>query len=207
MIKNSFLFVFILGLSACHSNTQSIRYYSLNLNSFQNSGKMITSDKVRVVIDPIRLVKFLNQDNMIIQIGENEIYKASFHRWAEPLDQSIIKLLVQKLNDKKSNVYQFVKRYGVTSQKSALHLGLEIDQFHSTDNAQVILSGHYRLYTKDQSFEMMEYFNLSDQLTSNGYPHSVQKLKGLLDQLAEQIFAAIESQNFKNKSVFLSYPL
>ncbi len=190
--KSLYLILVILGITACASNSQSIKYYSLNLNGFQESNNTTSSNRVRVVVDSIQLAKFLSQDNMIIQKGEHEIYKANFHRWAEPLDQSITKLLVQKLNNKKGDSYQFVKMHGYATKKSTLHLSLEIDQFHATDNAQVILSGHYWLYNKDKSFEIIKHFNISDQLTSDGYQHSVEKLKRLLDQLANQIIGSIE---------------
>ncbi|NOR69539.1 MAG: hypothetical protein GQ532_07565 [Methylomarinum sp.] len=189
--KSLLLISVVLGLSACASNTQSIKYYSLGLNGIQDSNDAIQANQVRVVVAPIQLAKFLNQNNMVMQIGEHEIYKANFHRWAEPLDQSISKLLVQKLNNKKSNAYQFVKSNEYMTENSSLHLSLEIDQFHSTDNAQVILSGHYWLHNKEKSFASMKHFSISEQLTRDGYHHSVEKLKGLLGQLANQIVDSI----------------
>ncbi len=189
---NLFLILLIVAISSCASNTQPIKYYSLNLNDFQTSNKAISANQIRVLVEPIQLAKFLDQDNMVIQIGKHEIYKANSHRWAEPLDQSIVKLLVKKLNNKTDNTYQFVKRGRHESKNPSLHLYLEIDQFHSTDNAQVILSGHYWLYSEDHSFETMKYFNISDGLTGDGYQHSVEKLICLLGQLVMQITNTIK---------------
>jgi len=189
----------VLALTACASNTQTIRYYSFNLNGFQQTVDTETSSRISIIVDPILLADFLDQDNLVMQLGANEVYKANYHRWAEPLDQAVSKYLVQKINDKIGNEYHFVKSNRMYNRikKSNLHLNLEIDQFHSTDNAEVVLSGHYYFYDKDKSYESIKHFNVTEPLTTDGYQHSVEKLNGLLDQLIIQLIDSLETHKGK----------
>ena len=189
IIKGLFPIFIVLALSACASSGKQVKYYSLTLNSeYQSSDhtNRVGTDKHHIVVDPIHLAKFLRQDGLVMQIGEHEIVTANYHRWAEPLEDAISKLLVQELNAK-SNSYQFGRMVGQWNQNAILNLRLEFDKFHATDNAQIVASGRYWFYEKNKFLGVDQSFDISIGLTRDGYLHAVEKLEQVIGKLSEQI--------------------
>jgi uncharacterized protein len=185
-----------LNLFACASTKEkeSVKYYSLGLNPEyinQDIANQVDTNKSRVIVGPIQLAAFLRQKNMIMQIGDHEIYSANYHRWAEPLDEAIGKLLIQELNNR-SEAYQFEKKMGYWNQNARYSLRLDFENFHASDNAETIVSGRYWFYGKEQTLKLDRLFNYADSLTRDGYLHSVEKLKQAIVTLADEI---IESLN------------
>tara|TARA_R110002073_G_scaffold200357_1_gene359467 strand:- start:425 stop:820 length:396 start_codon:yes stop_codon:yes gene_type:complete len=125
-----------------------------------------------------------------MQIDAHEIYTANYHRWAEPLDEGIAKLLVQVLN-KKSDYYQFGRKLEPWKQNVDFYLRLEFEKFHATNSAQVVATGRYWFYTRDSLLKIDKPFNISINLTRNGYLHTVEKLKLAINKLSVEIMDSL----------------
>jgi uncharacterized protein len=196
IIKGLLYVLIVLLLFACASSNKQVKYYSLTLNNEYPSLATIhqantaNTKQPRVVVGPIHLARFLRQDGLVIQIGEHEIVTANYHRWAEPLEEAIAKLLVQELNSK-SDYYQFARMAGQWDQNATLHLRLEFDKFHATDNAKIVASGRYWLHEQNKALRMGQTFNVSNHLTRDGYLHAVEKLEQAIGKLSDQIIASL----------------
>ncbi len=193
IIKVLFPIFIVLALSGCASSDKQVKYYSLTLNSeYQSSDhtSRVGTNKPHVVVAPIHLAKFLRQDRLVMQIGEHEIVTAYYHRWAEPLEDAISKLLVQELNAK-SNSYQFGRMVGQWNQNTTFNLKLEFDKFHATDNAQIVASGRYWFHEKNKFLGVDQSFVISIDLTRDGYLHAVEKKEQVIGELSEQIIESI----------------
>ena len=191
IIKHLGIILLASILWACTS-VEPVKYYSLALNTDHkapNNNNQSTIDKPRVVVGPVHLAIFLRQEGIVMQIGEHEIYTASYHSWAEPLDEAIAKLLVQQLN-KKSKSYQFERMMGRWNQNAEFDLRLDFEQFHATDDAKIYVSGRYWFYKKDKILKIDKTFNISEKLTHDGYLHSVEKLKQAMDKLSDKIIVS-----------------
>ena len=194
-VMKSLLYIFIvLILFACASSSKQVKYYSLTLNSDYQSlptaNHQDNTEHTHVIVEPVRLANFLRQEGLVLQIGEHEIVTANYHRWAEPLDEAITKLLAHELNNK-SDHYQFARKMGAWNQNAALHLRFEFDKFHATDNAKIVASGRYWLYEKNKTLKMEHAFSVSSHLTRDGYLHAVEKLEQSIGQLSDQTIVSL----------------
>ncbi len=190
IIKALLIALSIISLFSCASSPADVKYYSLSLTSSHN---VEHKNKKYVVIEPIHLAAFLQQDGLVMQMGEHEIYTASYHRWAEPLDEAIGRLLTQELNTLSSHYY-FETSEAQWHKKAKYHLRLNFSRFQATDHATVSVAGHYGVYLKGSVLKFDQTFLISDKLKKDGYLYSVEKLKQAVHQLATQIITAFNRQ-------------
>ncbi len=198
IIKKLALMIQCVLLVACASTTEQTHYYTLGLNKTQQTVLEPTnSASVRVNLLPIQLAGFLKQGGLVVQVGESEIYTASYHRWAEPLEHSFGRLLLRHLTTVSGDHYRFSSaRF---SQHAGMELHLEIDKFHPTDQGNVVLAGRYTVNNKVDNTEVGQTFNIQEKLNLDGYPHTVEKLNIAVLQLARQI-----TQSLKNIKISLN---
>ncbi len=199
-VKNILTVFTVLLLVACISSpTDRVKYYSLSLDSGEaptSVSNSLNQQELQVVVGPVQLPKFLRQDKLIMQIGAHEIYSANFHRWAEPLEESVAKVLIQALN-KENTHYRFSKIFPQWRKNAQFNLKLEFEKFHATDAAEVVVSGRYWLYDNQSNLKIDQTFNLSDTLTQDGYLHTVEKLQGRLHQLSNEIMRTLNQLTVK----------
>lgn len=177
-----------LGLLAgCSSTPQQLNYYFLT-----PSGEAIETDKAAssqeasiVLLEEIRLADYLNQSSLTMQLNDYQLYYARQHIWAEPLQSSISKALLNDLNRQRD--LRFIGLREPSGAEPAFRLSVQIDHFVATDNAEVIASGKYWLANGDGQLLLDNSFALERSLQRDGYLHAVEQLRGLLAELAQQI--------------------
>ena len=190
-MKKILLIFLVLFFTACTSSTERVRYYSLTLDSkIQAPAKDVIKQKQLIVLEPIRLARFLRQPGLILQRGNNELITANYHRWAEPLDELISKLLLTNLNNK-SEILYFESSDGFINDPGATRLKLYFDKFHATDHATVIISGRYGFVDADVRTLQFTEFLIEETQTHDGYLDTVEKLKKTLDKLASEILSTV----------------
>jgi len=54
--------------------------------------------KLRIGLKPVEVPAYLRTKSMVVRTGTNEIHFAEFDRWAEPLDQGIIRVMKENLS-------------------------------------------------------------------------------------------------------------
>jgi uncharacterized lipoprotein YmbA len=190
--QKSVIGLLLVTLVGCASSTKSIKYYSLDLNSTNGSSEasIATKDAKNqsplVEVAPIELPSFLNQGGLIIQLGEHELVTANYHRWAEPLDKAISRLLVKQLS-KQNKSYRFERSAFNLRGNKQFQLKIEINKFHATDQATVITSGRFIIYDSKSQRIAERRFSINKPLSKDGYLHSVGQLKITIEQLATLI--------------------
>lgn len=192
-IKYLFFGVTILMCHACASTNEPVQYYSLTLGAGQNTPVLsITASTAHtVIIEAVHLVKFLRQDGIVTQVGDNEIAIASYHRWAEPLDEAIAKLLAHDLNNKTSD-YHFTWLPLDAEAQAPLKLRVAVNEFNIKNNASVNVAGHYWLYARSSGLKQDAAFNITQPLKQDGYAHAVAQLRQAVAQLADKIITALQ---------------
>ncbi|HFB65148.1 MAG TPA: hypothetical protein ENJ60_06365 [Aeromonadales bacterium] len=194
-MKKIILILSVFFLFSCTSSTERVRYYSLTLDSkIQAPVKDTVKQKQLVLIDPIRLARFLRQPGLVLQRGNNELITANYHRWAEPLDELISKLLLINLNNKSERFY-FESSDGFIRESGAPRLKLYFDKFHATDHATVVISGRYGLVEPEAKTLQLTEFSIEEIQTHDGYLDTVEKLKKTLDKLADEILLTLNNMN------------
>ena len=174
-------------VTACSSSgVERVKYYQLAVPSVINIGTDDVDTRTRVVIDEVQLPRFLKQDNMVIQLEGNEIYTANSHRWAEPLNEAISKLLVSQLNTRDSH-FRFERSAGEWNRGAPIHLRLEFIEFHPMFGKEVVVSGRLWFYDGNRDLKVDQSFRFVEPMAGEGYDYSVKALQKSVDHLSDQI--------------------
>ena len=101
MVKNlaaALAFMF-LALTGCGTSTPA-KFYMLNSISGSAVGTSGTEEKklVSIGIGPVELPAYLDRQQIVTRVNENEVDLAMFHEWAEPLKENFIRVLVENLS-------------------------------------------------------------------------------------------------------------
>lgn len=189
---------FCLGLllcTGCAATPQQVQHYVLETtvrSSVQPSVISAATDKVSaalVVVGPVDLAEYLDQPSLVMQQGGHTFHVAQYHVWAEDLSRALTRALVHDL-DRQDTSYRFEDHADQHGDSAARRIRLRIDQFHPTDQNQVILAGQYWIYQKKQLLARRS-FALQNTLQENGYPHAVDSMRQIVKQLAAQLAEAL----------------
>jgi len=179
-------------LAACSSGgppAPADRYYSLVLAG-SDTAAQVDGAATLLVIGPIRLADFLHRPGIAIQIGPNSVQSAERHRWAEPLDASIGKVLAREIERHSTGLVAEPENSRWDMQADC-RLRLEFDAFHPSRDGRAIVNGRY--WISDGQSSARHSFALERGLDGKGYERAVDVLREMLGALGQQIAAEITS--------------
>ena len=176
-------------LYACSSNApvEEAQYFVLTPvvdSSMQKNNAQ--TDKKHLILENIKLAKFLDQAGIILQTDMHQIEVAHYHRWAEPLKHNIYRYLQGTLSS--LSKYQFINKQNRTGSPTNEVLAITVNQFHGTTSGKALLSGHWIFKQAKHDFAYQASF------TQSGYPELVKQLALLLDELSRDITAELDMQ-------------
>lgn len=189
-------FVSCFLLTSCATNSPvELNYYLLDsATSPSLNNKQTSKNTSLVVIENIKLSEYLQQSSLSMQTTEHQIRHAHNHLWAEPLSDAIVKVLLKDLRATTAD-YQFEERATLWQGKERYQIALQINQFHPVTQQQVILSGRFWLTDLAGDKTQAKDFNYTKQLMEDGYAHSVEQQRQLLNELAQHIADSIFQLN------------
>lgn len=133
----------------------------------------------QVMITPIRLPEYLNQQQLVVREKNHQIRIAKYHSWAEPLEVSIRRSIANQLNQKNLG-YSFVDNC-----TGCPRLMVDIHHFYPTVDGEVLLSGGYRV--EGHGDDRYQPFHYNAELDSDGYAAAVTEMRGLLGKLTDSV--------------------
>jgi uncharacterized lipoprotein YmbA len=188
-MKAGILTLVLLMLTACSSTPERVNYYVLsNQSSEWQSTELSASQSLIVTLSKLSLAKYLSQPNLALLEREHEINYANKHVWAEPLDSSFAKALVDDFN--RLDSVRLLLAGDPNAGGSDLSLQIRIDHFLPTDSGNVVLIGDYWLLKKGEVL-VSKSFSLSEPLDKDGYAHSVAIQRQLVNELAKNLASVI----------------
>lgn len=147
----------------------------------------------------LNLPEYLKQPNLVLQLSKHELSYAYYHTWAESLDDAIQKSLNQDL---KALVKEQDKNLteAKTTPSKRVNLTLNIDHFYATINSEVLLAGSYTFVNTQQTQALSPQYNFTFKanIEADGYPHSVAKMRGLIQELAQDIYLSYQQTMTSN---------
>ena len=190
----------VMTMTACSSNnTPKTQYYLLNSPTKAISvepamAKSAAEKESTLSITLLELPDYLAQPNLVLQLSNHQLHYSNFHMWAEPLNAGLAQALANDLNtiDKHYNV-------SVTPEVNSTtpaDIVIKITAFQATHQSQVILVGNYTLKSSDLRLKnatknQAKHFKFAVELSDNGYPHAVEKMRAITLLLAEKISKSI----------------
>ena len=185
------IFLCIALLSSCSSKPLNVRYYLLHTPEMKISD---TTDKIKpmVVFQLLNVADYLRQSSLVIQVAQHELHYSRQDVWAETLQSSFYKALLQDLNTTSERIY--VASSSPNAMFAEVAITLKLEHFHTTDSSTVVSSGQYWLSVntpqtnKNKEMTASSYpFFFESGLKQNGYAHAVEQLRALIFILSKKI--------------------
>ena len=174
----------ILGLFVlvgCASKTETTRYYLLSdpgLIAGQGLALTAVDGQCAVRIGTVAIAPYLQRTHIVLQSGENELVPALQHRWSEPLDAGVSRLLSNCLG----------------GNADASHRAeVLVDHLHGNTNGSVVLQAHWSINGDVDSAQAPAAGNFSATLPqpAAGYDSLVSTQRELVLGLCAEIRAAV----------------
>lgn len=163
------------------------RYYSLVLAGDDTAAPVNGATRL-LVIGPIGLAEYLHRPGIAVQVGPNSIQSAERHRWAEPLEDSIGKVLVLEI-ERHSPGLAVERDVSSRTAQADCRVRLEVDAFHPTSDGRAVMNGRYWLGVGPSGSRQS--FALERGLGASGYERAVDVLREMLGTLGQAIAADI----------------
>jgi uncharacterized lipoprotein YmbA len=133
-----------LALSAC-SSIPEVFYYLL-------PEKSLSPTAISIKIVRIEINDYIDHDDVVLELKDGSIHRANFHKWGEPLEMGIRRIL----------------EGGSETNGSLMPIELIIRRFHGTEEGDVRLLGKWRL-ADDSSDSEWNDFGIEKRTRSAGY--------------------------------------
>ena len=124
---------------------------------------------------------FLMSRSLVLQVNSNEVRHAKHHHWGEPLHASVGKVLVRDL----SEALPTLDIATGPGRKADCALHIELDRFHATDDARVLVSGRYTLHRGDE--RIRREFDVTQVQRGDGYTNAVRGMRRAVRALSEEL--------------------
>jgi uncharacterized protein len=129
-------------LSACAGKSASSKFYVL---SSLPQPALSAAEGTTIGVFPVAMPEYLDRPQIVTRVSENEIKPDEFSRWAEPLQDSFTRALVQNLSTL-LNTAKIVKTTESTGFQMALQIGVEVVQFDGTLGGDTVLIVKWGLF-------------------------------------------------------------
>jgi uncharacterized lipoprotein YmbA len=194
-LKLAVLIAFALCAGACFSSPAS-RFYMLN--SIQDSGVYSGIEAERntmsICVGPVLLAEYLDRKQICTREQGPEVTYAEYHRWAEPLNTGVVRVLVENLSQLLNTA-----RIDVFPWKSPAPADYQVRimlvRFNGESDGQAMLKARWSLEAEGQEkpvFDTMT--SIVEQAESGSYEDLVKAQSRALEKLSFEIAAAIQRE-------------
>ncbi|EDY80870.1 conserved hypothetical protein [Verrucomicrobiia bacterium DG1235] len=164
-------------LGGCQSRPAAeVHYYILQPVERVEVGAVIVS-----VLD-VRLPAYLQTSSVILGVSDMELRPAQYHRWSEPLEEGIRRVLNAEVNRKLGDEAEELSGVGIE---------IKIETFHGAQAGAVNLLGSWKSRLDGAVWKE---FRIEAGLRADGYPELVRAHVVALERLAEQVAAELSKR-------------
>ncbi|MFT5711713.1 MAG: putative lipoprotein YmbA [Glaciecola sp.] len=177
------LTVFCFLLMSCGITLQAPvpTYYLLDAKPLAQKQKVT---RARIKLEKINLPDYLSTNNLVMRDSGHILIKANYHSWADSLDDAIQRALLNDLN----NLNEQREFVGWCSDCESIRV--TIQHFYPAADGKLLLSGFFEVSLKNDETKLFR-FQLSDDLSSDGYANAVKQMREQIGTLATQINQAL----------------
>ncbi len=181
------LFFTIVLITGC-ANHQTTRFHILSANGVDTHPLNIQSENtLSVGLREVKLPAYLDRPQIVTRIGTNELVLSYANQWAEPISQSIVRVLTEQLQSRLPIISVSSYPWPLTRTLDA-EIQVNITQFEIVDNQHCILDVNWIISTTPKQTNLNRYsaiINIS--VTQNSYHAFVTAQSGALTQLSAEI--------------------
>ena len=162
----------ITALWGCSSSTPVTRYYLLS----SPNQPAAEESSCGVKVGSVTVAPYLQRTHIVLQSGANKLAPAVQHRWSEPLEAGVRRLLSRCLGS------------GVPSERKA---NVRIEHLHGNTNGTVVIQANWALSAQPPMATVEEQFSTSKPQLEAGYDALVSTQRQLVLQLCADIKSAV----------------
>lgn len=145
------------------------------------------ADGPSVGVRPVRVAEYLDRPAIVTRTGETGVALAEFDRWAEPLDESIARVMAANLGALLGS--ERVRRYPWRDGGLDLELELDVWRFDGPQEGPVELEAHWRVRGAAGVVERTT--RLREPVEGGGYGARVTAMSRALRELSREVARAI----------------
>ena len=179
----------LLLLAGCSSKPSEIIYYQLNDSASIVPNHNKSEAEHLVQLSSISVPDYLKQSKLVLRTAPHKLHFSSANLWVQPPQKDIKSALLHDLNGSHSD-HQFVLFEPGLETSDITKLFITITHLYPTENAEVILQGHFTILGANKT-RQTHFYSLKHPLNDDGYEHAVEKQRKLVGLLASDIIAAL----------------
>jgi uncharacterized lipoprotein YmbA len=139
-----------------------------------------------VGVGPVGLPDYLQRPEIVTRQGEGEVMLAEFHRWAEPLDETVARVLVDNLSNLLPNADLLSYPWNRTTPVD-YRITVDVTSFEQQPKGEVLLAATWSLRDGEGKVLRKEENMITAEVSGEGYKAIISAMNAALAELSEEI--------------------
>jgi uncharacterized lipoprotein YmbA len=144
-------------------------------------------------VGPINVAAYLDRPHIVTWKTEHQLELSEFNRWAEPLKDSILRVIAVNL----SNMLETTRVYGLPHKGKAIPLDfrveIDIPRFDGRLGGDALLLARWSLYGRDENALLTKVSIIREPSGGEGYEKLIAAQNRALQTLSREIVDAVKS--------------
>jgi hypothetical protein len=182
----------ITVLGGCFGTSPSSRFYTLTPNESRGISAAEGVDVV-VRVGPVSIPSYIDRRQIVTRNGRNQIEIAEYERWGGPVDDEIIRLLVNNLSESLAtrgiSVVQW-RSFTIADAPKIYRIPVTIDRFDGVPGESVVLSAFWAVVMikdKQENVLVARESMITEAVDGKGYDALVAAMGRAVERLGKEI--------------------
>ena len=150
---------------------------------------------ITVGVGPLNLPSYLDRPQIVTRATEHQLELSEFNRWAEPLKESMLRVIAVNL----SNKLESTRIFGNPRRSSGVPLEFKVEinvaRFDGRLGGEVLLVARWILADRESQVISTKVSIIREQSSGDGYDALIQAQNETLRKLSDEIADAILAQS------------
>ena len=150
---------------------------------------------IAVGVGPLNLPSYLDRPQIVTRATEHQLELSEFNRWAEPLKESMLRVIAVNL----SNKLESTRIFGNPRRSSGVPLEFKVEinvaRFDGRLGGEVLLVARWILADRESQVISTKVSIIREQSSGDGYDALIQAQNETLRKLSDEIADAILAQS------------
>jgi len=188
------LSAFLVAMTGCAGSSAPVRLYVLTPAPEAREAPLgaAVPGGPALGVGPVRLPGLLDRPQIVTRLGADEIDEAEFHRWGEPLAESVPRVLAENLAALRKT--ERVTLFAWDPAQAVQHqVVVDVMRFDGAMGGDVVLDARWRILATDGKDLAANRSLLTQPTGGAGYPAAVAAMSRALAALSREIAATLET--------------
>ena len=157
-------------------------------------GPVAATTPLSIGVGPVIIPGYLDRTQIVTRSGPDRVKLAAFHRWAEPLEGGIARIVADELGARvpTDRVVTFPWR-GIVAQAIQYQVVIVVDRFDGSLDGDVTLDARWRVLGRKGDEVVFHRSTITEKIAGSGYDAMVAAMSRTLVALAEEITTDIRA--------------